>query len=558
MVKAVPAQRNDAFDVNIQPDVSALRMFRSMSFTPWYALGEFVDNSITSAMKNQDALIAKNGPDYQLRIQIDFPPDSDELIIRDNASGINRADMQRALRMGKAPQDISIGLSRHGVGMKAAAFWWGSRLEIRTYPIDEPHGWHALIDVSGEGEVQASVRVTAIPGRGFPGTEVRISNLWQKTPRSRTKGAIREYLPSIYRAFLGGGTGATDLRCILEYEGEQLLYVNEPLLHAPFWPSKDGPEKGAEPMTWRSEFSTTLSSGKHIFGWYGIFERLSRNKSGFFLHYRGKGIAGVVPVLPADNGKGGHESEGAKDAIARASYKPRKIFGSPGSHLDQSWVGEFDVSDFGKTISTDSPLWSSEEESEFIDALHKHMKQNPQPERNFFKMAGQYARRKVTREVERELFESQQRESKRIESAMNDTVSHVDVSTLPLATYKVPPVVLVEDPEVEDESDKPQKVSFRDRDGHEHTFTRQFIADRSADFISVFESAGSFNHVVQVNRLHPILDDIPGDVRTIALMTRIAFALAAAEVFLTLLQKQLVREKMNEYLQVIAPKSIDG
>jgi hypothetical protein len=558
MVKAVPAQGNDAFDVNIQPDVSALRMFRSMSFTPWYALGEFVDNSITSAMKNQDALTAKNGPDYQLRIQIDFPPGADELIIRDNASGINRADMERALRMGKAPQDISIGLSRHGVGMKAAAFWWGSRLEIRTYPIDEPHGWHALVDVSGEGEVQASVRVTAIPGRGFPGTEVRIGNLWQKTPRSRTKGAIREYLPSIYRAFLGGGTGATDLKCILEYEGEQLLYVNEPLLHAPFWPSKDGPEKGAEPITWRSEFSTTLSSGKHIVGWYGIYKTMSRDKSGFFLHYRGKGIAGVVPVLSDESSKSGHESAGAKDAIARASYKPRKIFGPTGMYLDQSFVGEFDVSDFGKTISTDSPLWSSEEESEFIDALYTHMKQNPQPERNFLKMAGSYMRNKVAREARRELTQSQQHESKRIESAMNDYVSHTDVSTLPLATYKDAPVVLVEDPEGEDGSDMAQKFSFFDREGHEHTINLQYISDRSADFISVFEKTGSLNHVVHVNRLHSILDDIPEDVSTRLLMSRIAFALAAAEVFLTLYQKQQVREKMNEYLQVIAPKSIDG
>jgi len=311
-------------------------------------------------------------------------------------------------------------------------------------------------------------------------------------------------------------------------------------------------------MVWRTEFSATLSSGKRIFGWYGILEKLSRNKSGFFLHYRGKGIAGVVPVLLGDNGKGGHESEGAKDAIARASYKPRKIFGSPGMYLDQSWVGEFDVSDFGKTISTDSPLWSSEEESEFIDALYEHMKKNPQPERNFFKMAGTYLRRKVMQEAQRELLESQQQESKRIESAMNDTVSHVDASTLPLMEYGAPPVVLVEDSEGEDESERPQHFSIRDRDGHEHTFTLQFIADRSADFIALFESAGRFNHVVQVNRLHPILDVITDDIRTRALMSRVAFALASAEVFLTLYQKQQVREKMNEYLLLIAPKSTDG
>lgn len=197
---------DDSFDVNIQPDVSALRMFRSMSFTPWYALGEFVDNSLTSAMKYRDELVAINGPDYKVRIQIDFPEGSNDLVIKDNAAGISRVEMQRALRMGKAPQDISVGLSRHGVGMKAAAFWWGARLEIKTYPLGESHGWLAILDVSEEGDMKGSVTVTPIPSRGFPGSEIRIKDLWQKVPAKRTKGAIRDYLPSIYRAFLGGGS----------------------------------------------------------------------------------------------------------------------------------------------------------------------------------------------------------------------------------------------------------------------------------------------------------------------------------------------------------------
>jgi len=555
-LQAVADSGDDSFDVNIQPDVSALRMFRSMSFTPWYALGEFVDNSITSAMKNKDALVAVNGPDYRVRIQIDFPDGTNDLVIRDNAAGISREEMQRALRMGKAPQDVSVGLSRHGVGMKAAAFWWGARLEMKTFPLGESHGWHTVVDVSEEGEMSGHARVTAIPGRGFPGTEVRIVNLWQKTPAGRTKGAIRAYLPSIYRAFLGGGTGAVEVACTLEYEGIALRYENPPLLNAPLWPSKNGPKDGAPPAEWRREFSAKLATGKEISGWYGILATLSRDKSGLFLHYRGKGIAGVVPVIPTDNVRGGHEAEGAKDSIARASYKPRKIFGPSGSYLDQSFVGEFDVSAFGKTISTDAPLWSPEEEDEFVEALYQDM--TSEEDRNFIRMAGNYRRRFVARETQREIELNNVQEQERIEKALSDSVEHVDVDRLLATAYEPPPVrEELPDRAAEGPADDIQTVSINDRDGHCHVFTIVFITDRSADFIGLFEEIGSLAHTVQVNRMHPVLDDIPEDAKTRLLLQRIAVSLASAEIFLTMRHKDQVRAKMNENLLLIGSQGLN-
>ena len=547
---------DDSFDVNIQPDVSALRMFRSMSFTPWYALGEFVDNSITSAMKSREALVAVNGPDYRVRIQIDFPDGTNDLVIKDNAAGISREEMQRALRMGKPPQDISVGLSRHGVGMKAAAFWWGARLEIKTYPLGEPHGWHTVVDVSNYGDIAGLVRVTPIPSRGFPGTEVRVVDLWQKTPVGRTKGAIKAYLPSIYRAFLGGGTGAVEIGCTLEYEGVPLRYENPPLLEAPYWPTKEGPADGAPNGVWRRDFETTLSTGKKVSGWYGILATLSRDKSGFFLHYRGKGIAGVVPVIPTDDGRGGHEAEGAKDAIARASYKPRKIFGDGGSYPDQSFVGEFDVSDFGKTISTDAPLWSPDEELEFVDALYEQMVS--EDNRHFIRMARNYRRNLAARETRREIDLKNVQERDRIETALNDSVEHVEVTDLPTTSYDPPPAPdLPTDPSVEPAEADAQTVTINDRDGHRHVFTIEFIADRSADFIGLFEEGGGLAHTVQINRAHPALDDIPEDAKTHLLLQRIAVSLASAEVFLTMRHKDQVRAKMNEHLLLIGSQGLD-
>lgn len=544
------------FDVDIQPDVSALRMFRSMSFTPWYALGEFVDNSITSAIKSRNELIAANGPDYQLRVKIDFPAGEDRLIIEDNAAGISRNEIQRALRMGKAPQDMSIGLSRHGVGMKAAAFWWGGTLEILTYPLGEPNGWRTVIDVSQEGDVAKSAHVEMIPMRpSGSGTVVRISGLWQKTPKGRTKGAIRSYLPSIYRAFLGGGTGHAEVPCELFYEGHQLTYENPSLLEAPFWATKDGPQEGSEPILWKGSFETTLSTGKKVSGWFGILETMSRDMSGFFLHYRGKGIAGVVPIID-ESGNGGHEAQGAKDAIARASYKPRKIFGPAGLYRDQSFVGEFDVSDFGKTISTDAPLWSPEEESEFVANLFDFMTSDESM--NFIKMGNNFRRRKAVKEEQKAITEAAQLEAKRIEEALSDSVEHHEVAVTDLAKDYAEPPSLQGDSADEDEAGTEHKFIIRDRDGHRHEFVLHFISDRSADFIGVYGTKDGLQHTVRVNQSHTILDDVPSNAYVHTLLARIAVGLASAEVFLTMAHKQQVRESMNEYLAMIGAQSLNA
>lgn len=544
---------DQTFEVDIQPDVSALRMFRSMSFTPWYALGEFVDNALTSAMKNRAALTSLNGSDYRVRIKIDFPEGQNELVISDNAAGISRQEMQRALRTGTAPQDISIGLSRHGVGMKAAAFWWGSTLEIETYPIGQAHGWRTVFDVSDENEIAGHVEVTSIPWRGFPGTVVRVRNLWQKTPVKRTKGAIRAYLPSIYRAFLGGGTGAAEVGCVLEYEGVPLTYESPALLEAPYWPSTEGPDPDSPPRLWRDSFDLTLTTGKRISGWYGILETMSRDQSGFFLHYRGKGIAGVVPMLEGETQGRGHEAQGAKDAVARASYKPRKIFGTTGMYADQSFVGEFDVSDFGKTISTDSPLWSPDEEAEFVDALHAQMTRDERA--NFIRMASSIRRTRAN-QAQRETVAERQAEASRIEAALNQLLEHVHTEGLPDAPYAAPPPVSTQTQGPEGGGTSPS-FSIEDRDGHLHTFVIEFVADRSADFIGLYQGEESTTHFVRVNRVHAALDDIPHDTRLDLLLQRIAVALTASEVFLTMQHKARVRETMNDLLVRIGTQVIN-
>ena len=289
------------FPIDITPDVSALKIFRNLSFTPWYAIGEFVDNSITSALKNIDDLIGLNGADYELRIDIEFPRNKDSLIIKDNAAGISRADLiERALKTGVPAIDTSIGLGKHGVGMKAAGLWWGEKIIIETYPINEKNGWHIDLDISDPDNKKKIVVAKPITHRGYPGTTITIEKLWQKTPQSRTITAIRSYLPSIYRAYIGSTTEDGELKCSIFYQNKQLTFEYPTLLSEPLWPTKNGPEFGAPARLWRKDINIQLSSGKSISGWVGILEKLNRDMSGFFLKYRNKGISGVVPMQNSD------------------------------------------------------------------------------------------------------------------------------------------------------------------------------------------------------------------------------------------------------------------
>ena len=88
-----PRIRDDDFEVDIRPDAAALRMFRSLSFTPWYALGEFVDNSISSYFQNRKRLERAYGKRYTCDVRISFDKRVGRLVVEDNAAGIARSEI---------------------------------------------------------------------------------------------------------------------------------------------------------------------------------------------------------------------------------------------------------------------------------------------------------------------------------------------------------------------------------------------------------------------------------------------------------------------------------
>ena len=57
--------------VSIRPGVSILSVLRHLNYKPWFALAEFVDNSLQSYLDNKAALESLHA-DFKLRVRIDI------------------------------------------------------------------------------------------------------------------------------------------------------------------------------------------------------------------------------------------------------------------------------------------------------------------------------------------------------------------------------------------------------------------------------------------------------------------------------------------------------
>lgn len=205
--------------VSIRPGVSVLSVLRHLNYAPWYALAEFVDNSLQSYLSNRQALQRVEGRAVRVRVSIDLNKGGDgRIIIRDNAAGIRTADYSRAFRPAEVPPDRS-GLSEFGMGMKSAACWFAPRWIVRSKALGERSERTVAFDI--KRIVRDSLEELDIdeepmkPEQHF--TEVQLLDVY-RVPQSRTLGRMKDHLASIYRGFIREGT-------------LELLFNGEPLSH---------------------------------------------------------------------------------------------------------------------------------------------------------------------------------------------------------------------------------------------------------------------------------------------------------------------------------------
>jgi len=326
-------------DVSIRPEVNILSVLRHLNYRPWFALAEFVDNSLGSYLSS-----SASGTSQPLRVSIDMDASNGgRVLVTDNAAGITLADFPRAFRAAEVPPDRS-GLSEFGMGMKSAASWFARKWTVRTSVAGEAIERRISFDLAEitRERIESLAVIEQPVSADSHYTVIELTEL-NHIPQTATVTKIRNHLASIYRQFLRDGS------LQLTYKGERLEYPEVEALVAP----RAG-EPDSDPVRWVKDIEFELSGGQTIRGFAGVRAVGSTSQAGFALMRRGRLITGS------------HDEP----------YRPVEIFGRSNTYTYQRLFGEFYLDGFEVSHTKDGFRWDELEE-EFLARLEEELRSEP-------------------------------------------------------------------------------------------------------------------------------------------------------------------------------------
>ncbi|MDR0861697.1 MAG: ATP-binding protein [Oscillospiraceae bacterium] len=326
--------------IDIRPTSGVYATYKRLSYQPWTAIAEFVDNSTQSYFDHREQLRAT--PNFgKLKISIVYEArdgGDDSLTITDNAFGMELEDFERAIQLDKVPTNTS-GRNEFGMGLKTAACWFGSKWSVYSTQLASEFGYNATVDVDRlaifkDTEVDLDI-FESTPEEHY--TIIKIENLNKKITGSRTIGKVKELLSSIYRQDIRNGEIA------ITY-GDTELFYKEPTI---FEEELDN----GETRIWKKDiFLTIPHNGLDLFchGFVALRIPASLHDAGFTLMRRGRVIVGG----------------------SDRNYRPKELFGDQNSFEYQRLFGEIHMDNWPVTQAKDDFDWhNSGLEESFIEAL---------------------------------------------------------------------------------------------------------------------------------------------------------------------------------------------
>lgn len=311
---------NSTQSVSIAIGPSMYGRFEDLPNSTSHVLAEFVDNALQSFRDKRDDLLAADA-NYKLEVSIDIEwNDSNDcrarkLIIRDNASGIDKDKYIVAFQPAKTPED-NTGLNEFGMGLKTAACWLGSSWTVTTKALGENVERTLTFDLDTviNNKLDKLNVVTQNKPIDEHYTVITIWNSTKNVPARKSYNKIVDELASIYRQPLRNN----ELDIIVC--GEKLHFADYDILFAPFSPHQI-PQ--GDPIYWKKEID--FKFGKYSArGFVGLLRDINKDHNGFVLMRRGRVIMG------AETG---------------GRYFP-KFVGSPGSFRYKRLFGELELDGF--------------------------------------------------------------------------------------------------------------------------------------------------------------------------------------------------------------------
>ena len=332
-------------DVDITPGQGIYSVLKNLDYKPWFALAEFIDNSIQSFYsKKIYSELKKINPNIKCKIFINISRNT--ITISDNAGGITQKDFPRAFRPASAPADAS-GLSEFGMGMKNAACCFSPLWEVNTKPLGEEEEKKITFDVE-------KVRIDNLTSLNIKrndkkpkehGTTLTLKKLY-KTPKGKTIEKIKNHLSSIYRVLME----KDDLN--IYFNEELLKYKQDKVLNCAWYENLENNIESPK-IYWKQKINLDLGDSQRVHGWVGLREDGSQIYSGLSLFRRKRLIVGS-----------GDEK-----------YRPYTIFRQPGGTRYLRIFGELHYENFHVTHTKDGFKWDGEEDT--INSLIKEELKKP-------------------------------------------------------------------------------------------------------------------------------------------------------------------------------------
>ncbi len=316
------------FYVDVSPEMQLYKILQRQSYGVGTALAEFVDNSIQSFVDKQKAIKSIDGPDASLKILITIDSKKGQIVIEDNASGINRKDFQRAIRMGgdESFRHPSGSLSAYGIGMKSSAIWFSNTWSIETSALNSREKLMTTFDLdkllaSGATEIEVKTDTEEIK-RHY--TKIVINNCLRDLER-REEYFKEDVLPYLQETFFK----FKDVSIDLVYDGlklrtEKAFLATPSPLNFPVV-DKDGVPVSDESVVWRKTID---------------------------LNYAGRTVKGFIMIMD----KGGYHSPGIRLLRNRRvvlgtqggarQNKPEILLKTSNKYASQRFYGEISLNEF--------------------------------------------------------------------------------------------------------------------------------------------------------------------------------------------------------------------
>lgn len=334
----VDAFEADVMELNIQPPASILNVFSRLSYKPWYAIAEFVDNSTQSYISHIDELTAI--PEFEkLIVNVKYNAEENTLTIIDNAYGMEIERFRDAILLDSRNKYQS-GRNEFGMGLKTAASWFGKVWKVTSTQYGSINRYSATVDIPklDKLHLQNTKIYRDYVAEGTHGTKIIIEQVTKKIIGSRTIGKIRDLLSSMYRRDINSRN------IEIWFNDELIVFEEYPIL------------TNFRGKSWKKELDFIVSFERkvyHVTGFVAIMNPGSFPKAGFALFRQDRVVIGGTD----------------------SNYKPARIFGQAQSQKSLKLFGELNMNDFPVNQAKDGFIWDDGLEDAFIDELKNNIQE---------------------------------------------------------------------------------------------------------------------------------------------------------------------------------------